>query len=378
MKRIEIFKPGRYVAISGEALEFSAADLQATAAAYDPQLYEAPLVVGHPKLDAPAYGWAKSLAYGETLDAEPGQVDPAFAEMVNKGYFKRISASFFKPNARNNPKPGVYYLRHIGFLGAAAPAVQGLKSASFAAGNDGVVEFGDFGDLQNAGMWRRLREWIIGKFGLDEADKVIPDYAVGALEADARTEDDSPGATSAPSAFSESQQETTMKPEEIAAIQAENARLKKEADNRATKDAEFSARETALKAGEAKARRDGVIAFAGALTKAGKILPRDEQPLVEFMAALDESTVIEFADGSEQKKLAGSAWLREFLDRLPQQVNYSEHAKAGAGDDKAVSFAAPHGYGVDPVRLELHRKALSHQAANPNVSYDAALAAVAN
>ena len=51
--------------------------LAATAGAYDPTLHEAPLVVGHPELDAPAYGWVRSLRFAAgALEAEPYQVNP--------------------------------------------------------------------------------------------------------------------------------------------------------------------------------------------------------------------------------------------------------------------------------------------------------------
>lgn len=171
-----------------------------------------------------------------------------------------------------------------------------------------------------------------------------------------------------------------MTPEQIAAMQAENARLKKEAEARTKKDAEFAERENAIKAQEAKAKRAGITSFVEGLVKAGKLLPRDRSPLMEFMAALDESSVIEFAesaDGKETRKARGADWLREFLGHLPEQVDYSEHAKSGLdGNAGTASFAAPHGYGVDPARLDLHNKALAHQAAHPNTSYEAALAAV--
>ncbi len=49
------------------------------------------------------------------LSATPRQVDPAFAEMVEAGRFKKISASFYAPSASGNPVPGTYYLRHVGF-----------------------------------------------------------------------------------------------------------------------------------------------------------------------------------------------------------------------------------------------------------------------
>ena len=130
---LQIFRAGRHTAMSGAVLDFSDADLAATAAAYDPARSEAPIVVGHPKTDGPAYGWVRSLSFAEGgLEAEPHQVDPAFAELVDAGRFKKISASFFTPDAPNNPVPGVYYLRHVGFLGAQPPAVKGLRSPEFA------------------------------------------------------------------------------------------------------------------------------------------------------------------------------------------------------------------------------------------------------
>ena len=64
-KPIQIFKPGTHTAMSGAVLAFSESDLAACAAAYDPAKHEAPLVVGHPKHDAPAYGWVKQLAFAD-------------------------------------------------------------------------------------------------------------------------------------------------------------------------------------------------------------------------------------------------------------------------------------------------------------------------
>ena len=138
---IQIFKTGRHTAMSGASLEFSQGDLEATVAAYDPNLHEAPLVVGHPKSDAPAYGWVGSLTVGPSgfLEALPRQVDPAFSEMVANGRFKKVSASFYTPASPGNPRPGVYYLRHVGFLGAQAPAVKGLRPPKFADHGADVV-----------------------------------------------------------------------------------------------------------------------------------------------------------------------------------------------------------------------------------------------
>ncbi|MBA2929890.1 hypothetical protein G9Q86_15050 [Pseudomonas sp. CCUG 57209] len=146
MKPLHIFKPGKHTAMSGASFDFSESDLAATVRAYDPALHEAPMVIGHPKHDGPASGWIQSLtATPEGLIAVPAQVDADFAEQVAKGSYKKISASFYHPDAANNPVPGVYYLRHVGFLGAQPPSVKGLRPIELADGEQGVVEFGDYG-----------------------------------------------------------------------------------------------------------------------------------------------------------------------------------------------------------------------------------------
>ena len=43
-----------------------------------------------------------------------------------------MSASLYPPKHKSSPKPGASYLKHVGFLGAAAPGVKGLGTVSFA------------------------------------------------------------------------------------------------------------------------------------------------------------------------------------------------------------------------------------------------------
>ena len=167
MLPLAIFKTGRHTAVNGKVIEFTGAQLKACADVYSPQLHEAPLVVGHPTMDAPAYGWAKALSFaGDVLNAEPHQVDEQFAAMVNAGRFKKISASFYEPHAPANPVPGVYYLRHVGFLGAQAPSVRGLRNASFAAAEQGIVDFAGRGD-NNSVSFAAPRGWTVDPVQLD-------------------------------------------------------------------------------------------------------------------------------------------------------------------------------------------------------------------
>lgn len=364
---LQIFKPGRHVAMSGAAIEFSTADLAATAAAYDPAKHEAPIVVGHPRIDAPAYGWVAKLSAAAGLEAVPHQVDPAFAEMVAAGRFKKISASFFTPDSPANPVPGVYYLRHVGFLGAQPPAVKGLRNPEFAEDETGIVEFGDWGDRQNASLRRRLRDFFIAQFGLEKADSVIPDYAVETLEDAARepaTESATESATGTPAAFADSPTpETTVTLEEKAAVEAENARLKQQIAETAARDKTIAA----------AARHTVHAAFADTLVTAGTLLPAQRDVCVatlDFVAG--QESVVEFGEGDAKQPLAEA--FKTFLQKLPKQVEFGEIS--GAKDEAGtLAFAAPPGHSVDAGALDLHHRAQAHARAH-NLSYDDALRAV--
>lgn len=363
-KPLQIFKPGRHTAMSGAVLEFSAADLAATAAAYDPARHEAPIVVGHPRLDAPAYGWVKGLSASNGLEAEPHQVDPAFAEMVDAGRFKKISASFFAPDSPQNPVPGCYYLRHVGFLGAQPPAVKGLRAPEFGEGEEGIVEFSDWSDVQNASLWRRMREFIIAQFGLEKADSVVPDYAVATLETEARTEsnDEAATRTTAAPAFSTplDQQGDDMSAEDKArleALEAENKRLKDEATARV--------RQT---------RHAENVAFCDGLVTGGKLSPGNRDIA---LASLDHfsnaSEPVEFGEGESKKPMLDA--FREFLTGMPKAIEFGEVSADKTAVTGGVSFAAPPGYSVDAAALEILAKAQAYAAAH-NVTVDQALSRV--
>lgn len=362
-KPIQIFKPGKHVAMNGAELSFSEADLAATAAAYDPAKHEAPLVVGHPKHDAPAYGWVKSLAFADpstgsgrtdgALEAEPQQVDAAFAEMVTKGSFKKISASFYTPDSPQNPVPGVYYLRHVGFLGAQPPAVKGLRSPEFADAEEGVVEFGDWDDRTNARLLRSLRDWLIGKFGIDDADKALPNWDVQSL-ADSAAQPEPVESVGSPGfhEVSNQPQGDKMSAEEkarLAALELENAKMKQDAANFAE----------AEKKRVATQRHAEHVAFAEGLAKEGKLLPAQKDVAVatlDFIAGEDEE--ISFGEGDAKKPLADA--FRGLLSAMPRQVEFAEVGKGDAPGAGSVEFAAAPGYIVDADKMAMHMKALNY------------------
>jgi hypothetical protein len=362
-KPIQIFKPGKHTAMSGASLEFSESDLQAMVEAYDPAVYDAPIVVGHPKLNAPAYGWVGGLSYADGLVlAEPRDVDPEFAELVSQKKFKKISASLFTPDSPSNPKPGTYYLRHVGFLGAMPPAVKGLKDASFAEGEEGVIEFGDWDDRTIARLFRGIRDWLIGEKGKEVADQVIPDWEVQSL-ADSAAQPET-GNALIPS-FSE---EPTPKGDEMSA--EDKARLEAlEAENRQLKEAE------AARNREASHKQN--VNFADGLVKEGKLLPAQMNVAVATLDLIgSQETPLEFGEGDDKGTLSLDS-VKGFFQSLPKQVDFGETSAPGTDDDTgSVSFSAPAGYSVDPLAMEIHTKALAHQKANPGTDYTAAVKAV--
>jgi hypothetical protein len=137
---IEILRVGTHTSAEGSALTFSADDLRAIAVGYDPRFHRAPLVIGHPKDNDPAWGWVTTLVVRDgVLRAAVDQVEPAFKELVDAGRYGKVSASLYRPDAPQNPTPGQWHLRHVGFLGAVPPAIKGLAPIQLNAGDEGVV-----------------------------------------------------------------------------------------------------------------------------------------------------------------------------------------------------------------------------------------------
>jgi hypothetical protein len=298
MTTIEIFRAGRHTDSSGKVLTFSVADLEKTAAAYNPQLHEAPGVIGHPKDNVPAYCWAKSLKVdGDILKAELDQEDPAFAEMVNSGRFKKVSASFYTPESKENPVPGVYSLRHIGFLGAQPPAVKGLKSASFSDSPEGITDFSVSPHSAIEIAVTAFREFFTKKFGTDpEAELNITT--------------------------------TTEEPETMGFSEAEAKAKLAEIESRekaiADKEAKVAKAEAeSQRLAEATARQIEFTEFLKPLTESGRVLPVDSGGWVEIMQRLAPSEDLNFGESGSVPALT---WLKSRLSKFPKLVEFGEVA----------------------------------------------------
>ena len=290
---IEIFRAGRHIDDAGVAHHFSDADVDGMAASYNPALREAPLTVGHPADNLPAYGWVKSVARnaGGVLTIAPHNVEPQFAEMVAARRFPKRSASFYPPQAPNNPTPGKWYLRHVAFLGAQPPAIAGLKDIQFSAGDaDGAVNF---------------------------SESVIPAIPVTTTETVTQESDD----------MSKELQDKLDKA--TADLQAEKAaRATAEANAATATQAATDAKAQATSFAE-KARTDrkaGFVSFAEAQVKAGTLLPKDKDMAVATLDALADATPVQFSEGTTTRTVSHAQWLQDLIAQAKPAVNFGEFA----------------------------------------------------
>ena len=126
---VQAFKAGTFADSDGVVHKWEPKDIDTIAQQYNkavepsnPERHIAPVVVGHPKDDSPAYGWIdKAKAVGGKLYLKMSQLQPEFVDAVKRGLYKTRSISLY-PDLN---------IRHLGFLGGSPPAVKGLASHHF-------------------------------------------------------------------------------------------------------------------------------------------------------------------------------------------------------------------------------------------------------
>ena len=312
LKNVEVFKVGTHTDSAGRTRTYTAADLAHIAGTYDPAAHEAPNVVGHPATNAPAFGWVEQLRVaGDKLLADFTQVPREFVEMVKAGLFKKRSISLF-PDGR---------LRHVGWLGAAAPAVAGLKDVEF-KGGEAAHEY----EFNDAGADPHNPE--------DDMKTILENLlaAVSGLRTDlAQGREAGQGA-----AFSARLGEIEAQARELAAdkekAEAEAKKAKEDLEKLNTEFSEF-------KAGQAKAARE---ARFEALVKDGKALPAEKEKVLSFAATLaKDAATMDFAaaDGRTEKVSQEEAYWRDLEGRQAHGLFQDFKAPAGDGGKPAAPAA---------------------------------------
>ena len=322
--RIHLARAGRYRDAHGRAVALDAATLKELAEAYDAAAFKAPLVLGHPADGAPAYGWIEKLTVdGDDLYGEAGEVAPDLAEAVRAGRYRNVSISYWPKGHAQSPKTAAAALRHVGVLGAQAPAIKGLTPLALAAELSdglgdaaGVVELGSMrereGWLSLRAFARGVREWIIQSAGAEEADRVAPSWLIDdfgrAAEAD-EPDPRAPAFSDREPPFNDPSKETPMsgaaaqKTDEQKAVELAEREAKvaaREATLAAAEQAAAKAAEDAAKA----ARKTEALAFADALIAKGVLAPAGREVIADVHGRLAAAEApLEFADGTKKPAL---------------------------------------------------------------------------
>lgn len=219
---------------------------------YDPAYHEAPVCAGHRH---PAPG---ELAWGAILGARRDdtgdlyldmEVNDSVAKQLKTGELRKRSLSYYLPDAKNNPTPGRYHLRHLGLLGAEVPVVKGLKTLT--------VEFSEFNEQEGTVTMT-----------IDNENRVASVDSVAALTAAVELAEKN--------AMTEDTAELAVKPAEVKKVEAEDAK----AGATAAKASEDIAKADGAKTEDAKVKyidsninkwlqfmiRTGVKGFKGKIT----------------------------------------------------------------------------------------------------------------
>lgn len=323
---------------------------------FNAEEHEPPVVIGHPKNNAPAFGWIQALKKeGHSLFAKFKDTQPEFVDMVERGLFKKRSAAFYPDGS----------LRHVGFLGAKPPAVKGLADIAFSEEDSLVFEFSDCspqgqlkdclpqGQLKDCSpqgqefhddfkfravsrIISNLRDFIIAKFDLDTANNIANIFDIETIS-EPTEEKESP-------LFSQQKESEVVMSGATTFSQADMDRAKQEAAEEARKKTrqEFEEKEndrvSKLEQNLIKQKEDlhkkEIRSFVESGVKDGKILPAwDKAGLTEFMEGLDYETEIEFSDSDG--KTVKTNQLDKFkclLEILPKTVNFEEISNAEEPD----------------------------------------------
>lgn len=378
MKPIHIFKTGTHTDSHGQTLTFSESDLADAVRAYNPDLHQAPIVVGHPKADAPAFGWVQSLSsQNGNLFATPEQVNPEFSEQVKAGSYKKVSASFYPPTSPANPVKGVYYLRHVGFLGAEPPAIKGLQPIEFSEQDDAVTLTLDFSETQASTKQNKksafdsvvsaLHSLFFGEQATVMAETDTPVNPAmtppqqSKTEPNAETKQKDNNMSDANTTPNDQQTQQSVSDDAVAQKDAEIAQLKQKLAEK--EKAEAQAKIDA----EQKANSD----FAEGLVNDGKLAPANKDMVVAVLNAIDTANRAEplafnewhFGEGDGAKPLAEA-----FKDSLSNATTYShlfsESATKANPSTGKHDFNAPKGAVVDGDALAKHQEILAYAEAH--------------
>lgn len=139
---LHVFTAGDQISTSGTNLKYTESELDEMVDSYNPELHEAPVILGHDESSgSPSAGWVKSLyRAGKDLFAKVHFTESG-KSAITSGEYKKRSSSFYRPESAVNPAKGKWSYRHLALLGGSVPAVKGLQEFSFMETTEDFLAF---------------------------------------------------------------------------------------------------------------------------------------------------------------------------------------------------------------------------------------------
>ena len=339
---IEVFRAGDQTDSSGNTRKWTDSDLKKIVKLYSEQTdHEAPLVIGHPKDNDPAYGWVEALKTdGKMLYAQFKQVAKGMSEAVETGLLKKRSISLY-PNL---------LLRHIGFLGAVPPAVKGLADIQYKEEDNLIsIEYSENEEGDNS-----MSKELIDKIAAMEAAQVV---AQKEFSDKLKIAEDTVVATKAQ--FEEATLKNKELDEQIAKFNEDKNPPKKTAFEEAT-DARIKAMEIELEAAKRQNRISDHREFVTGLHAAGKVVTEQQGVLIDLMESVHGNEEFNFSDG----KASVISKFKSYLQAQPALVTFGE-----SDTDKTKKG------GAESAADQLDKIALGFCEADKSMSYSEAFTA---
>jgi hypothetical protein len=326
---IEIFKPGDY----GDKGTYGTSDLQAMVKNFEAGVWKPPAVLGHPRTDAPAMGWASALRVNSrgALEAQLEKVQPELLAHVESGRYPNRSIAIYR-----DPKGTGPAVRHIGFLGAMPPEVKGLEPIKFSDGDFVAIDFKEEEEMttenpqlskEQVGFLARFAETLKGLFGGEGGGNRAT--------------------------FTEEQVQQRIEAATKPLTTAVEALTKK--FDEAQTNAQKLTTEGAIAAGKAKA-----ASLVSKLKAAGQWIPAFTEMGMESTLenlAVSGST-IKFGEPGKEKEVSAFESMAQFLEAQSKIVPTGQLAgKVKGPKGKVVHFNEAKGLQVDPASVALSERA---------------------
>jgi uncharacterized protein YdcH (DUF465 family) len=334
---VDAFKVGKHTDSAGNTREWTGDDLQKIATTYnETKDRKAPVVLGHPTSDAPAYGLVDCVrVVGDKLQAKLTELNDGFVGALKAGAYKMRSISLY-PNMN---------VRHLGFLGAMQPAVPGLAPFKFAENDDATTydfeqEEGEMAQeftQDEVKSLKRENSFFKKVFDLFKIDtqKIAVDHTENKGETMVETKTVETPVVETPVVETPVVAPVENFAEQIATLQTELTAVKAERD--ALKAEAVSA--------EVKSRLADHKAFCEALVTEGRMRPVDVEQHVLNMELRFGADSGKFSDTNKETLSLNS--YKEYLGSLPKVVCFEElavkgqaadHAEGGTASDKVAKL----------------------------------------